>query len=41
MGYYMRIVRSIAYIDEIFFLDSYNDTWNPQKTSKKAKEYGI
>ena len=40
MGYYMRIVRTIAYIDEFFFFDSYKDTWNPAKTSKKAREFG-
>lgn len=41
MGYFMRIVRTIAYIDEFFFFDSYKDTWNPTKTSRKAKEYGV
>ncbi|SDH86542.1 Glycosyltransferase, catalytic subunit of cellulose synthase and poly-beta-1,6-N-acetylglucosamine synthase [Chryseobacterium taeanense] len=40
MGYFMRIVRTIAYIDEFFFYDSYKDPWNPQKTSKKAREFG-
>ena len=40
MGYYMRIVRTISYIDELFFFDSYKDVWNPQKTSKKAREHG-
>lgn len=40
MGYYMRIVRTIAYIDEFFFYDSYKDAWNPPKTSQKAKEFG-
>lgn len=40
MGYYMRIVRTIAYIDEFFFYDSYKDAWNPIKTSSKAKEFG-
>lgn len=41
MGYYMRIVRTISYLDELFFYDSYKDVWNPLKTSKKAKEYGM
>ncbi|RRJ91172.1 glycosyltransferase family 2 protein [Paenimyroides tangerinum] len=41
MGYYMRIVRTISYIDEFFFYDSYKDVWNPLKTSKKAKEHGM
>lgn len=40
MGYYMRIVRTIAYIDEFLFYDSYKDTWNPEKTSRKGREYG-
>lgn len=41
MGYYMRIVRTIAYIDELLFFDSYKDTWNPQKTSTKAREHDM
>ena len=41
MGYYMRIVRTIAYIDEFLFFDSYKDSWNPQKTSVKAREYDM
>lgn len=41
MGYYMRIVRTISYLDELFFYDSYKDSWNPIKTSKKAKEFGM
>ena len=40
-GYFLRIVRTIAYIQEFFFKKSYKDPWNPQKTSKKAKEIGI
>lgn len=40
-GYYMRIVRTAAYIREFFFFDSYKDTWNPEKTSKKAKEFSL
>jgi poly-beta-1,6-N-acetyl-D-glucosamine synthase len=40
-GYYLRIVRSIAYIQEIFFKKSYDDPWNPPKTSKHAKELGL
>lgn len=40
-GYYLRIVRSIAYIKEIFFKSSYKDAWNPEKTSIKAKQIGI
>lgn len=41
MGYYMRIVRTISYLDELIFYDSYKDVWNPLKTSKKAREYGM
>lgn len=36
-GYFLRIVRTIAYIQEIFFKASYKDSWNPQKSSKFAK----
>lgn len=41
MGYYLRFVRTIAYIDEFIFFDSYKDKWNPQKTSKKARDFGL
>lgn len=40
-GYYLRIVRTIAYIQEFFFKKSYKDPWNPVKTSVKALEIGI
>lgn len=40
-GYYMRIIRTMAYIKEIFFYSSYKDPWNPEKSSKKAKEFGL
>jgi cellulose synthase/poly-beta-1,6-N-acetylglucosamine synthase-like glycosyltransferase len=40
-GYYLRIVRTIAYIKEIFFKSSYKDEWNPEKTSIRAKQIGI
>lgn len=36
-GYFIRIVRSFAYVSEIFFKASYKDPWNPSKTSKHAK----
>ncbi len=36
-GYYLRIVRTIAYIQEFFFKLSYKDPWNPEKTSVHAK----
>jgi cellulose synthase/poly-beta-1,6-N-acetylglucosamine synthase-like glycosyltransferase len=40
-GYYLRIVRTIAYAQEFFFKKSYKDPWNPVKTSVKALEIGI
>jgi len=40
-GFYLRVVRTIAYIDEIFFKRSYQDPWNPQKSSQHAKELGL
>jgi len=36
-GYFLRLVRTTAYLQEIFFRASYNDSWNPQKSSKYAK----
>ena len=36
-GFYLRIVRTIAYIQETFFKLSYNDPWNPAKTSAHAR----
>lgn len=36
-GYFLRIVRSIAYLQEFLFKASYNDPWNPQKSSRHAK----
>lgn len=40
-GLYLRIVRTIAYMDEIFFKRSYEDPWNPVKSSQHAKELGL
>lgn len=40
-GFYLRVVRTIAYIDEIFFKRSYQDPWNPVKSSQHAKELGL
>jgi poly-beta-1,6-N-acetyl-D-glucosamine synthase len=40
-GYFLRFVRTLAYIKEILFKSSYDDAWNPAKTSLKAKEIGI
>ncbi len=41
MGYFLRIVRTIAYAQEIFFKKSYDDPWNPLKSSRHAKTLGI
>ncbi|MDX1638877.1 MAG: glycosyltransferase family 2 protein, partial [Balneolaceae bacterium] len=35
-GYYIRVIRTWAYIKEFFFRSSYNDPWNPYKTSSEA-----
>jgi hypothetical protein len=40
-GYFLRFVRSIAYIQEFFFKKSYDDPWNPPKSSSQAKKLGI
>lgn len=40
-GFYLRFVRSIAYVQEFFFKKSYEDSWNPSKSSQQAKELGI
>lgn len=40
-GLYMRIIRTIAHVSEIFFFTSYNDPWNPAKTSKHAQTLKI
>jgi cellulose synthase/poly-beta-1,6-N-acetylglucosamine synthase-like glycosyltransferase len=40
-GFYLRVVRTVAYIQEFFFKRSYKDAWNPQKSSAHAKELGI
>lgn len=36
-GYFLRIVRTVAYFQEFVFKASYNDPWNPQKSSRHAK----
>lgn len=36
-GYFLRIVRTVAYVQELFFKASYNDSWNPAKSSRHAK----
>lgn len=39
-GYYMRFIRVMAYIKEMYFYSSYKDAWNPAKTSDKALDHG-
>ena len=40
-GVYLRTVRTMAYFDEVFFKKSYDDTWNPVKSSSQAKINGF
>ncbi len=40
-GLYLRMIRSKAYVDEFFFKKSYNDPWNPVKSSRQAKINGF
>jgi len=40
-GFFLRAVRSYAYMMELFFKVSYNDAWNPWKVSKVAKKEGL
>ncbi|MGV6861905.1 MAG: glycosyltransferase family 2 protein [Putridiphycobacter sp.] len=40
-GFYLRIVRTIAHFQEIVLKKSYEDPWNPLKTSRHAKELGL
>ncbi len=40
-GYYMRLIRTMAYFKELFWYSSYLDPWNPEKSSRKAKEFGL
>ncbi|MCG3167198.1 MAG: hypothetical protein POELPBGB_02984 [Bacteroidia bacterium] len=36
-GYFLRLVRTYAYLQELFFRRSYEDSWNPEKSSRQAK----
>ncbi|MGE0636825.1 MAG: glycosyltransferase [Bacteroidia bacterium] len=36
-GYFLRIVRTYAYLQELIFRRSYEDSWNPEKSSRQAK----
>jgi len=40
-GFYLRVVRTIAHFQEFVFKKSYEDPWNPIKTSTHAKEMGL
>jgi cellulose synthase/poly-beta-1,6-N-acetylglucosamine synthase-like glycosyltransferase len=40
-GFYLRVVRTIAHFQEFVFKKSYEDPWNPLKTSTHAKEMGL
>lgn len=37
MGYFMRIVRLVGHTEELLLRTSYNDKWNPKKTSDIAR----
>ncbi|WP_226913056.1 glycosyltransferase family 2 protein [Flavicella marina] len=40
-GTYLRIVRTVAYYKEFFFKRSFEDPWNPYKSSIQAKRAGL
>lgn len=40
-GYFLRLARLSAHLQELFFHRSYKDTWNPEKTSRYAQLEGI
>lgn len=40
-GYFLRVVRTRAYFNEFLFKASYNDNWNPAKSSRAAKSLRI
>lgn len=40
-GYYLRYVRTLAYFQELFLKKSYEDVWNPTKSSKMAKRFSL
>ncbi|MFV1884958.1 MAG: glycosyltransferase family 2 protein [Balneola sp.] len=40
-GIYLRVVRTTAYYQEFFFKRSYEDVWNPSKSSSMAQRYGL
>ena len=40
-GLYLRTVRTLAYFKEFLFKESYDDPWNPVKSSRMAKRFGF
>ena len=36
-GWFLRLARTMAQLQEFFFFRSYTDTWNPHKTSRYAQ----
>ncbi len=40
-GVFLRLVRTTAYLQELFYRKSYEDPWNPPKSSKYAKAMRI
>ncbi|MBX7183176.1 MAG: glycosyltransferase [Bacteroidia bacterium] len=40
-GYFLRVVRTVAYLQEFFLRKSYEDEWNPAKSSRHAKAMRI
>lgn len=40
-GYFLRIARLSAHLQELFFHRSYADAWNPEKTSRYAQLEGM
>ncbi len=40
-GIFLRVVRTYAYLMELFYKVSYHDKWNPWKVSSAAKKEGL
>ena len=40
-GIYMRFVRTLSYVQELFLHSSYKDPWNPAKVSRQARRKGL
>ncbi len=41
VGYFIRPIRIIAYVEELLFKMSYKDPWNPRKVSDIARKIGM